>query len=772
MPFQQSDFVPGFFGIQGPQASSSTQPSYPPPENTFSGPPVLLRTPLPPNVPPVMQQHNSRPVLSALHIPAHFSPNLRTMYSPASSDSGYYSSTSFQTPKLPRLLYPRLTPTSPLASRGTIPLPDPSTVPDLYHFPDSDDEDKDTMNDDDVNDLFDYDFDIHRSSSVPPEDMQALHPPFVSMTAPQTTTSFASIEIPTSSCPDIIVEWPQGSAGTTFPWHRVLDGHFQTESFRVEIDGKGIVHAFSRDCDRSATGPSGCSSCAKLPKRVEELHNLASNHKPHTNYRYLNFSPLVQLATEKDAELHRWRLKCANLLKRVGNCIRKVADYRRFSWAIAESNVPRLRELLSVGLRNGASPRKLTNILEDVFEGVLKYTPHPTVNQRSLDLAKIGYNLGGRKLLYAMSHGLGLPSLRTLKRHMAFTRIMPTIGNISVTDIIHNIEEVIMKPRTLAQQAQELCGVNLMIDEVALEERANAVALAKSIKDGKVHLAKEVPMVVAASCFGERGTYPILALPSCKQVNAEDSGTIFEVVTEAWNRAGAHVLGILWSWSTDGDHRRRGAGYKYFVSQELPKSHAIYGTVAGFCTLLRSAAGIALNKGRIITPTMTARFLNCLPGRTPDSVQALLFPDDPQDVPRAIELMRAVVDVAALPDSAFGTIDAAKRSDLDAFKLLGEVVKSLLDPFTRPEMSLTEQITSLSTFSHLSFAMYREARDHQTMVKNVMFSLVKQQALDPTKPFYIFQVGTDPLERLFGKLRMMGGHNSAMNYAQATPLLS
>lgn len=53
------------------------------------------------------------------------------------------------------------------------------------------------------------------------------------------------------------------------------------------------------------------------------------------------------------------------------------------------------------------------------------------------------------------------------------------------------------------------------------------------------------------------------------------------------------------------------------------------------------------------------------------------------------------------------------------------------------------------------------------MVKNVMFCLAKQQQLDPTKPFYLFQVGDDPIERLFGKLRMMGGHNSAMNYSQA-----
>lgn len=97
------------------------------------------------------------------------------------------------------------------------------------------------------------------------------------------------------------------------------------------------------------------------------------------------------------------------------------------------------------------------------------------------------------------------------------------------------------------------------------------------------------------------------------------------------------------------------------------------------------------------------------PYTTPESVQQLLFAEDPQDVPRAIELMKAFSDVGCLPESAFGTMDAAKRSDLDAFILLGEVIEAILESFTGPEMDLADQITSLSTFAHLSFAMYREA---------------------------------------------------------------
>ncbi|KAG1842416.1 hypothetical protein F4604DRAFT_1938847 [Suillus subluteus] len=53
------------------------------------------------------------------------------------------------------------------------------------------------------------------------------------------------------------------------------------------------------------------------------------------------------------------------------------------------------------------------------------------------------------------------------------------------------------------------------------------------------------------------------------------------------------------------------------------------------------------------------------------------------------------------------------------------------------------------------------------MVKNATFSLAKQQSLDPHAHFYLGDVGDDPLEILFGRTHMIGGHNSACSYAQA-----
>ncbi|KAJ7678654.1 hypothetical protein B0H17DRAFT_844074, partial [Mycena rosella] len=515
-----------------------------------------------------------------------------------------------------------------------------------------------------------------------------------------------------------------------------------------------------------------------------------------------------------------------NLVRKLGNCVKKLTDYRRLAFTVAESNFPRLQKLLSTGLRNGASPRKLINLLGDVAESSVNYNPRPSTDTCTIDIALMSYILGGRKLLYALSHSTRLPSLRTLCRHCAFTRIMPTVGMIRVDEIIHNIREVILKPREAAEPKRtKLRGISLMVDEVALEERAvhfrhtnsvgglcwrhsptaglvlnsyeAALKLAKDIKDGHVHLAKEMT-VVAAKCFGESGTYPIAAFPTCK-VQAQDARTIFQIVTSTWNQFAASSVGPLWSWATDGDMVRRVSGYKEFLSQKLKPTSPIYGTLAGMaglnlytgfnevtldfdfkhifkriCTCLRSQAGIILNNGRLINPAMLARYLIRLPQQTSDTVHKLLFPDDPQDVPRAIELMQAAIDLGNLD---YGTIDADTCADVDALRLLGAVIKSLLEPFINTKMSLTEQFTSLSTFAHLSFSLFRVSRtdymsnqlygDSQTMIKNAIFCLAKQQQLDPTDPFYLFETGDDPLERLFGKMRMDGGHNSAMNYSQA-----
>jgi hypothetical protein len=199
----------------------------------------------------------------------------------------------------------------------------------------------------------------------------------------------------------------------------------------------------------------------------------------------------------------------------------------------------------------------------------------------------------------------------------------------------------------------------------------------------------------------------------------------------------------------------------------------------GICTLIRSPAGITLNNGRIINAMMLSRYLLWLPAYDEASVTKVLHPDDPQDVPRAIELMQAIIAFSKLKhasiDDSFST-NVDIRADLMAIKLLGHILESILLPFIDVNLSLTEQVQYLSSYSHLSFAMFHSHRrgfmpyqlyyDTHTMAKNIMFCIKKQQVLDPHEKFFIGDCGDDRLELHFGRTRMIGGHNSGCSYSQ------
>lgn len=271
--------------------------------------------------------------------------------------------------------------------------------------------------------------------------------------------------------------------------------------------------------------------------------------------------------------------------------------------AVAEKDVPRIQQVIQTAIRGGASMRAIVNKIEDAFEGL--YNPKG-FGSRALDIATLTYRIGGRKLLYALNHGLGLPSLRTLRNYMGFTRIMPTIGCISPSEIQHNIEEGVIKTRTAGNKTERR-GVSVLMDEVALEEMAchfkhansvgglcwkhshlvgltlntwnAAVNIAKCLANDTVHLGKEMS-VVAVSLFGESGVYPLLAAPTCKQETAADMEWIFDTILEAWNKHGKAQVGPIWSFATDGDATRRAAGYNKFVKIPLSTASSLYGTLS------------------------------------------------------------------------------------------------------------------------------------------------------------------------------------------------
>jgi hypothetical protein len=83
-------------------------------------------------------------------------------------------------------------------------------------------------------------------------------------------------------------------------------------------------------------------------------------------------------------------------------------DYNRLLMAISENDIPRLQQIIKIALDNGASIREVVNKLEDAMEGA--YRPGGC-GSSDIDIATLVFRLGGRQLLFALNHKLGIPSI-------------------------------------------------------------------------------------------------------------------------------------------------------------------------------------------------------------------------------------------------------------------------------------------------------------------------------------------------------------------------
>lgn len=193
--------------------------------------------------------------------------------------------------------------------------------------------------------------------------------------------------------------------------------------------------------------------------------------------------------------------------------------------------------------------------------------------------------------------------------------------------------------------------------------------------------------------------------------------------------------------------------------------------IPGLSTLLRTLLGITINDV-IIDKAILEQYLVLIPGLDTDQVKKLLNPEDPQDVPRAIALIQAVIDLRNLDASKF---DASRQVTLRACQLLGSVLHSLTEPFINRNLSLSTQMTYLSQYAHLTTVLYRKNStsfmppqlfgDSNTTVKSAYFYLAKQLLLNPALPVLLMLCGDDRLENLFGRVRMQGKHNSGVDLA-------
>jgi len=154
-------------------------------------------------------------------------------------------------------------------------------------------------------------------------------------------------------------------------------------------------------------------------------------------------------------------------------------------------------------------------------------------------------------------------------------------------------------------------------------------------------------------------------------------------------------------------------------------------------------------------------------GMSEVTADTLLAPTyDKQDVMLMIKLLYAIT---TLPSVSTANRVLA-QSTCDALQLVGRVYCHLLNAYLDTTLSLHQQLQHLSAAAHLILALYSQDKgdfipvqtyfDVMSMAKNVYLCVAKAQRDNPTGRFFIILLGTDGLEKIFGKVQSMVGNDT------------
>jgi hypothetical protein len=274
----------------------------------------------------------------------------------------------------------------------------------------------------------------------------------------------------------------------------------------------------------------------------------------------------------------------------------------RFVAAILSNKSSRVDQLIHVYTRQGASRVAITKAIQQASAGLLKVRSY---TQQEIDMVTVMFQTGGWKLVYAANHGLGLPSINTIRSKAQITHLLPSLGLPTPHELWHNITEVCGKSCV----PLPLCGHSLLIDEIAAEERPvfikwlNSVGglcqehtkgidlrmmnvpalqnLAEALfgPTPTIHFTKEATVAGIAAFQPENyEVMPVFAAGTCKKEKAPACVELIQALLDAWKESpdGEKRHDSIWSVASDSNGVRRAAFHTLFMKDALKPEDPLF----------------------------------------------------------------------------------------------------------------------------------------------------------------------------------------------------
>ncbi|KAI0058140.1 hypothetical protein BV25DRAFT_1862304, partial [Artomyces pyxidatus] len=628
------------------------------------------------------------------------------------------------------------------------------------------------------------------------------------------------IEVPVGQSP--FMSYPYGLHATRrLPWSITMTN----ESL--------VLH--SESCTRLAlSSPRHVEGSPPLPCLFcKDLHNhsiiMGIRHRAldgaheSLSWAYLTGSQMVNSLQQKRRQIDEMKLNALTISRKlvVRDC--RIESWKRLALAISESNIPRIRSLLQVQIKNGAGVLGLLSQIDNAARRV--YRPM-SYDQADFQRAYLLWKMGGRPAAILAYNTLGTPSIDSARRHVATLPIQSSVGTPTLDEINHNLSIYIVPDQTRSAAGSRITGMTMVIDEIKIQERlrwdarrnmilgvcrehghnyalefrtmVQANALLDGLNTQDVHLATEASVIGTCVLTDNPQEYtvkPLVLSPTCKREDSVRHGRMLQITSDAL-RAKHGLLGRrLYCIASDGESRRRKSLVALTLVRKLPPSSPLYPLLSPLSllnthcgddditpdwdwkhnmkrfrnTLLRQK-GVRIDGTNITTSILRVHLLQS--GMAETTVNAVLSPNDKQDVVLMLQLLNTLAHLPDLPADSPPTSHSSRR----ILRLLGQIYDLFLKAYLDISLSLHEQMSNLSAAAHLVLALYSRDKgnfipaqlyfDFISMVKNVYFCVAKAQLDNPDSSFWIILLGTDGLEDLFGKVRTMIGNDTNADLLQ------
>jgi len=216
--------------------------------------------------------------------------------------------------------------------------------------------------------------------------------------------------------------------------------------------------------------PLACTFCSSLDNDTTVMgirHRSLDGAHENTPWPYLTPAEMYASLLKKNGQINHLRLRSLNNAATIGVRNRHLDAWKRLAAALGREDIPRIRSLMAVQTRAGASVFSIIEKVDDAAKR--KYSPRGYV-QQDFERAFLIYKLGGRSAANIAHRSLGIPSIDATKRHIASKPLQASPGFPTPAELTSNLEHCYPNIN-LPDSTTAVIPISMLMDELKVQGR-------------------------------------------------------------------------------------------------------------------------------------------------------------------------------------------------------------------------------------------------------------------------------------------------------------